>query len=447
MDSMDQNERTIKAKNLFLYPVYYWRSVLAAFLCIVLLGGIFVGVQVYREERADKLNVDTSADAAFKKYQEKKDQLNADLERLEKKESIQKDYMDHSIRFQIDPYKTWHAKYSVYIDTEYKIMPEMTYQDPDKTPVITGVLCDLLEGSDVKKKIASSQELDAPQVTELYNVYSEKDNQLVIEVLGDTESRVTEILDLLKVELDKNATLLHDKFGSFSLQKILESCGEEVNSELAEEQEILFSDNQKIQNEIRELRNELENLSAPVVESPETVGKLVIIVALALVLSYGFYCVKFLCSGCFYEKEELQYYWKMNTLGIVPTEKKYGKLEKWARKLEDRVMLQNSEACALAAANILNYCGDKKSLLVVGDAPEAVCRTVTEELQKNLPDVKLQYSGNLLTCAASAAALGKCDGAILIEQCGSSKISHITQEVSYISDIQKPLLGCVVVDL
>lgn len=449
MNSSMQENKVINVKSLILYPFYNWKRILISAFLIFLLGCILLSLTYYRAYCAKKMGI-VKHDKAFlemQEYLDKKEYLESRFEFLEDTIDSQQDYLKQSVLIQIDPYKAWRAEYSFYVDTNYKIMPEMVYQDPDKTPVIVNTLSNFLKSDDLKLKIGEALNIDSLQVDELYQVTTGSKNSVLVRATADTETRVSTIMDLVKEELSKEEKRFYNSFGKFSVIPTLDSCYMTVDQNLLNYQNTLFSSLKENQKEMVTIKGEMEKLSEPSDTFHQTVKKVFFVMVVSLILPYGFYCVKFVCSDRVYDSERLEWQWQIKVLGILALNHKHNALENWVSRLDGRADIHDVNAYAVTARNIFNCSGDKKNLLVAGDAPEEVCQLVRSKLQENLPEVKLNYFGSFLNNAESASALGKCEGVVLIEQCGVSKGTNICNEIKQIQDLGKDLVGCVVVDL
>ena len=443
MDSTKQTEVGTDLKSLLLYPVYNWKKLLLSALAIAVLCSAFIGIKEYKRAEAQELY----ADEAMEEYLHKKQALETRLDLLEKDIENQHDYLAESVLLQIDPFEAWCARYRFYVDTDYKIMPAMAEQEPNQAPAIAAAVSDSLESRESKMRIAQAMDLDVRYADELYRVSAESGNVVSVEVIADTEEKALAVMDLVKEELKTHEADIRSRFGNFETIPTLDACNVEVNTELLAYKNNMDHALTENRNSVIRLQDELSLLSRPGGAEHRVERKIVMILVAAPILCYVFYCFRFLIGDRLHNSGTLNEYWHVNTLGVLPPDRKYCRLVRWVRKLEHRADLHNTGAYALTALNIRKNCGEKTELLVTGGATEAVCRSVTEKLQEKLPELKLQYCGSFLTSEEGAEALETCEGVILIEQCDVSENSRISQEIQQLHDLEKTLIGCIVIDL
>ena len=86
-----------------------------------------------------------------------------------------------------------------------------------------------------------------------------------------------------------------------------------------------------------------------------------------------------------------------------------------------------------------------KNLLVVGSTDEAKVVAVAKALEVEIPEITVVSGGNMLKDVDTLKKLPECDGIVLVEECNVSKYGDIALEIEKAKDLDKCVLGCVVI--
>ena len=436
-------EIEIKLKDVFLYPFYHLKKILCTALVFLLLGNVLLfAVKTIRTEEE---GTSSGISEKMQSYLNQKKELETYRNFLRSDIRDKQHYLDNSILMSLDPLHMWQADYNVYISTNYQILPSMTFQNPDKTPLILNAYVRLLSDENLTNRIAEELDLEAWQLRELVSVSYDGGDTLKISVFSDSHDKAKNILQLFVKELPGIEKSLHKSFGAFSSEVLLDTCYESINSSISDRKNDIITTLLENRRDLETTLEQLKSLHAP--SENKTLKYSILFTFLGLFLSYCFYCVKMIACNKLYTSLNLDRFKGLPHLGSVLSEKKISKYGRKLRKLEDRALSSGEDAYALVAANLCNYAGDKKNLLITGDASEEACKTVAEKLGAQLPGMTLSYKGSLLKDAASVSALKDCDGVVLVEQCMVSRYDHIEKELTRIQGANASLVGCVVVEL
>ena len=124
-------------------------------------------------------------------------------------------------------------------------------------------------------------------------------------------------------------------------------------------------------------------------------------------------------------------------------------IDKWIDQLEGQNMpvLPLKESYKKTAANIAAVLsGQEKSLLFVGSINKSDIQTICEQLSTYLPNtISCKAAGNILTEAETVKLVADCDCIVLVEQEGKSTYPIIEQEIQAIKDLNKSIVGFVLV--
>ena len=96
-------------------------------------------------------------------------------------------------------------------------------------------------------------------------------------------------------------------------------------------------------------------------------------------------------------------------------------------------------------ANIRNYAGEKKHLLLTGMASESVLEQVGQKVGAELQEYNLETGRDVVTRAAVRRQLAACEGVVLVEEKGVSRYSLIQQELELAKNLGVEVIGVIVV--
>ncbi len=146
-----------------------------------------------------------------------------------------------------------------------------------------------------------------------------------------------------------------------------------------------------------------------------------------------------------FSARELKDRYKVKILGKLSSGKKVGAIDAWLNRLEGRAYNVDEDAeYRLIAANVKNYAGDMKKILVTGSVAADVLAHAAEALKAELGEIQVVAGNNMLENVETVRELPECDGVILVEQCGVSKYSAVEAEIEKVLDLEKSVVGCVV---
>ena len=129
-----------------------------------------------------------------------------------------------------------------------------------------------------------------------------------------------------------------------------------------------------------------------------------------------------------------------------PKKRFLGFIDNWLRRLAgDDMVVEDDVVYDMIEANIRNYAGDKKHLLLTGLASEAALSQVSQKVGADLPEYELETGRDVVTRAAVRRQLAACEAVILVEEKGVSRYSQIQQELELAKNLGVEVLGVIVV--
>ena len=126
----EQREKSIYLKDLLFAVLYQWRKVLIVATVLALVFGGYKGLSQYR---AAGQNGSDAED-----YEQARAALEQEIQRLEQCVDSQSAYLSDSVLMKLNPFHVYKASLDVYVQSDYQIMPSMTYQNRDNTAATVG---------------------------------------------------------------------------------------------------------------------------------------------------------------------------------------------------------------------------------------------------------------------------------------------------------------------
>ncbi len=175
MDSINaQNsyEQEVNLKDLLFVILHKWRAIIAVSVIFAVLMGGAKGALTYKSQNAPE-----AAEQREEAYQISLAQYENDLAAYEREiknisDNIisQQDYLEGSVLMNLSPYDLYEAEGTLFIKTDYEIMPGMAYQNIDYTSSILQAYQFLITSASFLDTINLSQDLDTRYLQELVSV-------------------------------------------------------------------------------------------------------------------------------------------------------------------------------------------------------------------------------------------------------------------------------------
>ena len=232
MDRQIRNEVEIDLLQLCFLCLRKWKAILLTGVVFALVLGGYKGagqlskvgteVAIEEEETADEKV--TQYDSALSSYKASLDRLNETYE----KNHV---YEQESIIMNMNPNDYYSGSCTYYINTDYKIMPDKTYQDVDSSEDIAQAYRSYLGSSECLSFVQSklSEKIQAKYLSELIRV-SGTGRVLTIKVVGDTKERTAEILNAVNEAVDAYKKEVDTKIHEHQLDLMEYSEAENVPS-------------------------------------------------------------------------------------------------------------------------------------------------------------------------------------------------------------------------
>ena len=474
METNNEYTREIDLKDLMFAILRKWRTVLSvAVVLAVLLGGL-KGFKALQATKDTKVQQEKMADyqRELDSYTTAKESGEREIENINEDIQAQQTYMDESVLMNMSAYDVCEASADLFIKTDYQVMPGMVYQNADYTDSILQAYQSALGSAALQENVAKEVSLKPQYLKELVSVkrgsftpgttvenggYTRYTNLLTIKVRYSDKEKAQDILGSILSEVNALQEQIAGTIGPHTVSVVNQTAGSTVDMDLAKLQKTNRDAITELQTSLADKEKALKELkepSAPVAGMSAVVKSGVKYAVLGGIL--GVFAVAFCISAMFvmsdkvYAAKDIRRRYGLNFLGTLEAEgaKKKSGIDAWLARLEGRRVSGDAKKdYPLLAANVENYAGECKKLLVTGLVASSQLESLVKNLQKELKGYELTAGVNMLESAKTLKMLPECDGVILVEQTGVSSYADMTQEIEKIQSMDKPVVGCVVVEV
>ena len=454
----DFQEKVITLGDMLFAVLYQWKKWLLAAVILGLAIGGFKGVSAWRTATDETVHAEQEQDyqSALVSYENTKNLLEHTIEQSGQGMKNQEEYLKNSVLMKLDYRNVYTTTVSLYISTDYQILPGMTYQSPDPTPTIAAAYQTALLDSHLWEGIAQQVNMETRFLRELVTVTQPKDiyTTLTVTVQHETAEKVTKIVELLVSQLYEVQKEVAASAGTHTLKTAVGAVGTTVDTTLATRQDTENELFNHYKEDLKKAKQELADLKEPTNTVVTTKSAIVDFVkwgtlggiagALVVILVL---CVLFALSDKVYSATALETNFGFRCLGTLAAgEQKYSRLTRWLRKKEGRVEENTPESEALLASCVQQYCTPGKTLMISGGADASLIEAQADLLRRKLPDLQIVCAGSLLRDGAAMQQLAACDGVVLVEACGCSTYAKINRELAFIRDAGKTMIGFIAIE-
>lgn len=224
------------------------KQVMEKFKTIVIvgiIGAIVVGligmtslVKEYNNPEAMEYHKETyrnalnTYNAEVKKLNREVDNLNISIER-------QEEYNEKSILMKINPFDVQQGVVQYYVDTDYQINPDITYQSPDYTDSVLNAYAVNVNNGGMWKYLYDNMEepVEFQYLKELVNVSVDYDNDMInVSVTARTEADCKELMSLVKKCFDGYHATIDETICEHDMSLVTESIYSTVDLDLEDKQ-------------------------------------------------------------------------------------------------------------------------------------------------------------------------------------------------------------------
>ena len=373
-------------------------------------------------------------------------------------------YGENSLLMNLDPYDVCVADVVLYVSNDYKIVPELNYQDPDYITPLLAAYAEILQNHEALDKIAEQAGMEERYLEELITISYDSDaRSLSIRVASDSIERSQTILDaLLQVQKDAKKTV-EQAIGTHDVKMISSSASTVAWSELVdiqrEYQERVASleknksdlqdDYDLTMQNIQTEKRELAMLKVP--KKPEGSGtaKYIVLGALlGMVVVMGCVTVRFISTGKVYSSAELHQRSGLEVLGrLAGDSRKQKGVNGWLDRLERRPEAsENDTIIQLTAVMIKNLEPQAQNVLITGDISAEKMNALRDQLQAAgaMVGKTVTVAESILKSPNTVDQVLSADAILLAVDCQTTRYDSIRVQNEKIQALGKKILGCVV---
>lgn len=442
----ERDEQVIFVKDLLFAALYQWRRILIAALAFAVLIGGIVGISQWRSASASPSEELVQEELA--KYETQKLLLEKAVADAENLVESQEQYNTNSAIMALDPYNIYKATIELTVQTDYQILPEMSYQNPDYTGAFLHAYAVYLGGDQIIQTAAQAMNTENKYMRELitFTDGGSETRSLSISIIYTSAEGAQKILDIFLGSLGQAKEQICQSIGEHSVNVIASSVDECIDLTITEKQAAAQTRLEDLRVSLEDAQAQLSALQAPVFGTTASIRKALIFFILGGIAGAGLIaCAAWfthIAGGKVYSARTLTNKTGLRILGCVPGKEHRNPVDRWLRKLEGRCLCK--EQLSVVAAAVRSYCKDTKQLLIVGDCSPSDQELIAQAIQ--FSGVQVRVCGSLLRSAEAHDALRECDTVLLVEKCGCSRYHNVQQTIERISDQSKQLIGCILLE-
>ena len=411
------------------------------------IAGLFKYYRVKSSAAIPMAEAETEYALALKEYTQQSELIDTSNESTSEVIRRQKDYLQNSLFMQLDPNHIWKAQTMIKVVSYNHDFPAYQFEELYKFDVTNIYFLD---------DIAKKQGTESAYLRELISAWSvgssvetgddtsdvilrETDYEdrvttelFYVQTLGSTEQEAT---DLMSSVVENLETVFEDYVQKYphEFQILSRHCVEISDPTILIQQKDREIITQNLLLQMKDNKDKADLLKKPE-ESTGTVtaGS----ISKKSLLKYGL--VGFV-AGIF-----LMCLWY--TLRYINNDKlvDYKDLERKGLFLKELGAVSD-QGVPMAAANIRNFAGDRRKLYLTGMTRQVEFDQVCAGLKEFLSEYEIVYARDVLHDPKARELLLSCDAAVLVEQKGVTHYSELEEEVTFLFNAEKEIIGIVII--
>lgn len=393
--------------------------------------------------------------------------LKAEIANLEATRAQKVEYNEKSVLMQINPLREQIASLGLYVDYDYQIMPEMTYQNVDLSERILKTYETYMTNGELYRYVTDRLDyvLEIRYLQEILTAVADYDNHMIfVEVHHFDVESAQEIRDLVRNGLEEKRVHIERSIADHELVLTNASDYEAVNLELDATQKANVAYVSELDILLQEKEMEFQNWSKTMEPTlkyttnmevlKDAIKKLILGGIVGGVLAVGVVAFVCLLSGKVLNPDDIRSRFGLRLIGSLPTarvKKPFAFVSRWFAAFGGiTVKPEDYENLAKMIGTSIKSeisSGERSStwekLAFTGTLPQ-------EELEKVVADLGVANNytvvcaSNILTNANSIEQIMTADAVILVEQQEKTLISDLAKEVEALQAWKKPVIGVIV---
>ena len=457
-------KKPLTLRDLVIVLLSYWKPI---FLCAVILAILGGSLAEALRENQDKRTISDAELSNLRTLYTQTKTFSENLEMLE-------EHLDQSIFMSLSPGSDGESALTFYVETDYQIMPELFYQNPDKREDIVSAFAQTYKSNSI---LAEDLKALLPGMA-LDNIYE----MIRIRVAGvgiieicSFHTDMTTAEAMTRLVFERMDQQIRENVADYTPRVISSRTSEITDGNIVETQMNHFNKVSELRKNTQTAQSDLFAAAGPFValkadpdKNMQAIAQLlergnaidyigdrfslsgfiknVILFGLAgLVCAYAAALLFYIMDMHIRYADDVIRQYRLSVLGVVPDERRNKKLfAKSIRKLQE-VDLEGETAAAAYAVigehlRHLNPQGEMDVALVSSCGIEPV-----EMAKKALNGYcRVEAAGDILRDAAAAAVFAKADAVVLVEVRGRSNTAQIQILLQRIEASKKTIHGAII---
>lgn len=457
-------EKEIDLKQMFYHVVKKWRKLILVGLVggLVVGGGVFAydSLRLLDTEAVEKLRTDYEAKLA--EHEVKGENIRREIMTTELSIENQTEYNEKSVLMEIDPYNEWNASLTVFIDTNYQIMPDLIYQNENPAGKITSVYGSFLGNGELYDYILShiSFPLERRYLQEILTVNSNTGSySLTVSVRQQSKEYCDELLNLSWDAIQQKKPEVETSFGEHSLNMTNRSAFSQVNLSLDTYQKDNINLLTDLRNELALAKGNLLEWDLETVKKPAMdlkgcvkqgiifmiIGGVVLAMIVAVARAFGYVFTERIMDADRLPEG-------LSVLGEIPKDankKKFWKLDAFLAKVFG-IIPRTSEKeqrianVAMMIRSLVEESKEPKKIVLIGDVDKEQLAELAFAMNKHVDKkIKTEAAGNILADSEALQLMLSSDAAVLVIEPGKSSGKVLQQSLAKAEMGQTEILGVV----
>ena len=453
------NDSSVKEIDV-MKPIYHvlskWRMlIIGALIGALLFGalGAFRAGRTSPDEASLKEEKATYEDE-LKAYETNKENLQNRIANLENNIEQQQYIQERSVMLEMDPYNIYETVLSYYVDTNYEIMPELYYQDPNYTAVITNSYYSAIMRLDISEFFVTPER---PEVLTDNPVSGNGERLLSVSVdagqgtftitaRADTQENLDRLTQAIQDTVDETKKLLNKTIRTHTLSVLDSKTGQTVDFDYTDLQQSFDDNIYNLTQSLTEANDSLSALeepkapaeaSADVKKTAAKYGIIGLILGLGLVVLI--YVFRLVAMDPVLSPDDIGERYQIPVLGIY-TEKDRKSRNKLDQCIVGKLGIpkaDHEESVSYIKAKRALYPLEQEILLVSTSASDCL-QEVSEVLSKADSGTNYAAGGDLSSSAAAVDALNGAKSVICVEKWLKSSHEDVKKELAMIRQAVSP---------
>lgn len=464
------NEQQISLPKLLYRILREWRKwfFVALIGAIIVGGGFFVLKEMQFRNPENLENARLNYESKLNAFTAEGENIQHTIDDLEEMKERQEVYNEESLLMQIDPFHKFYASVQLYVSTDYKIMPELTYQNIDLSKRILYSYVTYMRNGDMYQYIIDhlAEKIELRYLQEMVFVSEDANNGMVaLRVQGADEHFCEEVMSYaLEGIYAKQADIL-EIVGDHELNSFNRVISETVDMDLDTQQRKNRQYVLDLGDAIKEKQDELaawKRTSAPekqyelMLIIKNSVKKMILVFIILMVLIAGAIAFCYIISDKVQDVQELNRRFGLRVIAQIPRIHKR-RVWRWLDRMfacicgltlkesdEEKLSRVAAQSICIELAACTESANKKSQKLVFTGSAEI------EDIKNLLSHMEWESGisacsvSNVLYDPSAVSAVMDADYVILVEKQEESRYSQIGLELERFEAWKKKVLGVIV---